>query len=244
MSESSRAAATGKPAVGVGGTSGIPATPDIAHSVFGSRFPLVEQYVVLLATAGVQRGLIGPREVGRLWERHILNCVVVQELISPGAMVCDLGSGAGLPGLVLALARPDLRVILLEPLLRRTTFLTECRDALDLDNVTVLRSRAEEQAGRLRVDVVTARAVAPLNQLAAWALPLLRPEGQLLAIKGDSAATELQAARAELKKLGAVQCAVTHLGHDVVEPATTLVRIQAGQARAPHRRSGRASRRF
>ena len=144
----------------------------------------------------MRRGLIGPREVPRLWERHLLNCAVLGELLPEGASLCDVGSGAGLPGIPLALARPDVRITLLEPLLRRTTFLDEVVRQLGLENVTVLRGRAEEMVGKLPpVDVVTARAVAPLDRLAGWGLPLLRPYGEMLALKGDTAEQELRRPR-------------------------------------------------
>ena len=169
----------------------------------------LERYADLLATAGVERGLIGPREAPRLWERHLVNCAVVAEpggLVPAGADVIDVGSGAGLPGLVWALVRPDLRVTLLEPLLRRATFLTEAVVALGLTNVQVERGRAEEC--RLRAGVVTARAVAPLDRLLRWCLPLVRPGGALLALKGSSVADEIaalpaqQAARIEIVPCG------------------------------------------
>src|SRR3954449_533182 len=146
-----------------------PPSPPTAEGVFASRTALAERYAELLATDGVVRGLIGPREAPRLWERHLLNCAVVAEMIPYGASVLDVGSGAGLPGIVLAVARPDLSVTLVEPLARRTTFLTEAVDTLGLGTtVTVVRARAEEalRNGTPTADVVTARAVAPLDRLA------------------------------------------------------------------------------
>ena len=151
---------------------------------FGAGSAQIQRFAELLATEGVRRGLIGPRELPRLWTRHILNCVVVQGLIARGRSVADLGSGAGLPGVVLAVARPDLSVTLIEPLLRRTRFLEEVTADLELSNVTVVRARAEELRGRVAFDVVVARAVAPLDRLARWGLPLCMPGGELLAIKG------------------------------------------------------------
>ncbi|WDV32203.1 16S rRNA (guanine(527)-N(7))-methyltransferase RsmG [Streptomyces sp. AD16] len=163
----------------------LPEAPAVAREVFGERFPDAVRYAELLADAGVRRGLIGPREVPRLWERHLLNCAVLSEAIDEGVSVCDVGSGAGLPGIPLALVRPDLNITLLEPLLRRTTFLTEVVELLGLDHVTVVRGRAEEVLGKLPpVHVVTARAVAPLERLAGWGVPLLRPYGEMLALKG------------------------------------------------------------
>lgn len=180
-----------------------PSTPEAARRAFPSeRLDRAERYVEVLATDGVVRGLIGPREAPRLWDRHILNCVAVEAMIPEGSSVCDVGSGAGLPGLVLAIARPDLEVELVEPLLRRTTFLTETIDALDLDNVTVTRGRADDLHGVRRYDVVTSRAVAPLTRLLEWSMPLVAPEGVLLAMKGSSVADEIQEAGETLHRLG------------------------------------------
>ena len=164
---------------------------DARAEVFGSALPQLEAYADLLAGPGTERGLLGPREVPRLWERHLLNCAGLSELIADGEVVLDLGSGAGLPGLVLALQRPDVQVVLVESLQRRADFLVEAVAALGLRNTLVRRARAEELS--LQVDVVTARAVAPLDKLAGWALPLLRPKGRLLALKGEKAAEELAA---------------------------------------------------
>ena len=147
---------------------------------FGERLGLVERFVRTLATAGVERGLLGPRETPRLWDRHILNCVRMQTLIPADASVIDVGSGAGLPGLVLALRRPDVQVTLVEPLLRRSVFLQECVEDLGLANAQVIRGRAEDLADPLVADHVTARAVAPLERLAGWCLPLLRTGGSAL----------------------------------------------------------------
>jgi 16S rRNA (guanine527-N7)-methyltransferase len=193
-------------------------------------------YAELLAAEAVLRGLIGPREVPRLWDRHLLNCAVVAELVPGGATVDDVGSGAGLPGIVLAIQRPDLQVALVEPLLRRTVFLEEAVQALGLSNVVVLRQRAEERArSRPSRDVVTARAVAPLQRLAGWCLPLLKPGGVLLALKGSAADEELQAARDVLPRLGGVGAEVVTVGGGVVDPATTVVRIYRSPSPAEQR---------
>jgi 16S rRNA (guanine527-N7)-methyltransferase len=179
------------------------AEPDLAllAQVFApDRLPVLRRYVELLATHGVTRGLIGPREAPRLWDRHLVNCGLLSPLVPDGARVVDLGSGAGLPGLVLALARPDLRVTLVEPMLRRTTFLTEACELLGVTNATVRRGRADEHAGDESFDVVTARALAPLPRLLSWALPLVAPGGALLAMKGSSAADEIRQASAELTR--------------------------------------------
>ncbi|MDQ0600463.1 16S rRNA (guanine527-N7)-methyltransferase [Streptomyces canus] len=231
----------------------LPPAPEQARTVFGDRYADAVRYAELLAEAGVQRGLIGPREVPRLWERHLLNCAVLSEVVPEGVTVCDVGSGAGLPGIPLALVREDLKITLLEPLLRRTTFLTEVVEMLGLDHVTVMRGRAEEVMGKLPpVHVVTARAVAPLDRLAAWGIPLLRPYGEMLALKGDTAEEELKAAGTALSKLGAVETSVLHVGEGVVDPLSTVVRVEVGESpggvrfaakRAKAARTGRVRRR-
>ncbi|MGP4008065.1 16S rRNA (guanine(527)-N(7))-methyltransferase RsmG [Streptomyces sp. 4N124] len=231
----------------------LPPAPEQAREVFGDRFADAVRYAELLAEAGVQRGLIGPREVPRLWERHLLNCAVLSEVVPEGVTVCDVGSGAGLPGIPLALVREDLKITLLEPLLRRTTFLTEVVELLGLDHVTVVRGRAEEVMGKLTpVHVVTARAVAPLDRLATWGIPLLRPYGEMLALKGDTAEEELKSASTALSKLGAVETSILHVGEGVVDPMSTVVRVEVGESpggvrfaakRAKAARTGRARRR-
>jgi 16S rRNA (guanine527-N7)-methyltransferase len=220
----------------------LPAPP-IAHDVFGDALPVAERYTEFLAGPGVERGLIGPREVERLWDRHVLNCAVLTELLPHGANVIDVGSGAGLPGIVLAIMRPDISVTLLEPLLRRTVFLQECVTLLGLPHVTVRRARAEEVVGQYAADIVTARAVAPLERLAGWALPLLRPDGELLAMKGERAAAELDEARPVLEKFGVRTAEVLHVGRGKVEPPTTVVRAVAGAASRPPKAPRRGGRR-
>lgn len=207
-----------------------PPAPAPAQGVFASRLPLAEDYAAWLADAGIERGLIGPREVPRLWERHLLNCAVVADLIPAGAQVCDLGSGAGLPGIPLAIRRPDLRVTLLEPLQRRVRCLEEVVPALGLDNVVVRRGRAEELHGRALFDVVTARAVAPLDRLAGWSVPLARAGGLVLAMKGSSAHEEVAAARRELRRLGGREVEVLSVGAGMVEPPVTVVRVAKDEA--------------
>jgi 16S rRNA (guanine527-N7)-methyltransferase len=193
-------------------------------------------YVDILAGPGVERGLMGPREVPKLWDRHILNCAVVADpalgFIPMNSLVADVGSGAGLPGLVWALVRPDLTMVLVEPLLRRATFLTEAVVALGLtDRVTVVRGRAEkvmtnpEWSG---VDVVTARAVAPLDRLLGWTIPLLKPNGRLVALKGSSAPTELDSAQEAVKEFNVTSIEVLTCGAGVVEPETTVVLARRG----------------
>ncbi len=207
------------------------AAPPEARAVFGSALPLLERYAALLAGPGVERGLLGPREAPRLWERHLLNCAALGELVEPGAVVADLGSGAGLPGIVLAALRPDLTVVLVEPLLRRATFLEEALAELELRTAVVRRARAEDLAGALVVDVVTARAVAPLDRLAAWALPLLRPGGRLLAQKGERADSELAAAGAALQAAGARAGEVVTVGTGL--SATRVVVVTRGERTIP-----------
>lgn len=203
-----------------------PSVPDVARRAFSSeRLPLAARYAELLATDGVVRGLIGPREAPRLWERHLLNCAVLAEAIPRGAAVCDIGSGAGLPGLVLAIARPDLRLTLVEPLLRRTTFLSEVVEALGLEQVEVVRARAEALHGSRRFDVVTSRAVAPLARLLAWSMPLVAPEGALVAMKGSSVEAELEEASSVLAELGCAAPEVVVLGQGMVDPPTTALRV-------------------
>jgi 16S rRNA (guanine527-N7)-methyltransferase len=187
--------------------------------------PLAERYADLLATDGVVRGLIGPRETPRLWDRHLVNCALLAELIPAGSTVCDIGSGAGLPGLVLAIARADLQVTLVEPLLRRTTFLEEVVADLGLEQVEVVRGRAETLHGVRRFDVVTSRAVAPLGRLLDWSMPLVAPTGALVAMKGSSVAEEVTAARPELERWGAAAPEIRVLGEDVAPSTTVALRV-------------------
>jgi 16S rRNA (guanine527-N7)-methyltransferase len=204
---------------------GPPPPPEAAADVFGDALGAASEFAELLATEGVTRGLIGPRETARLWDRHLLNCAVVAELLPDTGQLVDIGSGAGLPGIVLAILRPQLDVVLLESMQRRVAFLQECVESLGIENASVVRGRAEEYSGKVRADVVTARAVAPLDRLASWAAGLLRPGGEVLAIKGESAEQELAVARPLLSRLGARGTEILHVGHDKVVPATTVVRV-------------------
>lgn len=224
-----------------------------ASALFGDRLDLAVRYAELLVTDGVVRGLIGPREAPRIWDRHLLNCAAVAELIPPEVAVVDVGSGSGLPGLALAVARPDLAVTLVEPLARRTAFLTEAVTALRLDGqVTVLRARAEEVLAHdllSPVEIVTARAVAPLDRLVRWCLPLAAVGGRLLALKGASAAEEVAAHRDVIDRFGGGTPVVRCCGVDVIDPPTTVVEIvrerdvvaRAGSSRKAAR-PGRRSR--
>ncbi|WP_436525101.1 16S rRNA (guanine(527)-N(7))-methyltransferase RsmG [Actinoplanes sp. HUAS TT8] len=198
----------------------------VAAEVFGDRLELAGRFTQLLATEGVVRGLIGPRETPRLWERHLVNCGVMSQLFPFGASVVDVGSGAGLPGIVLAVARPDLRITLVEPLARRTAFLDEVVDELDLDNVTVVRGRAEEVVSEVGgADIVTARAVAALDRLAGWCLPLAAVGGRLLALKGASAEEEIGEHGAAIARLGGGPPELRLCGVGLIDPPATVVEI-------------------
>jgi 16S rRNA (guanine527-N7)-methyltransferase len=204
-----------------------PPVPAVARGVFADRLGVAVAFAGMLTTDGVTRGLIGPREAHRVWERHLVNCGLAADLLTEGVDVCDVGSGAGLPGLVLAVRRPDLRVTLVEPLLRRTTFLQEAVDRLGLRNVEVTRARAEELHGIRAFSVVTSRALAPLPRLLDWCMPLVREGGQLMAMKGASAAQELDAARNDLARWGAARAEVLTVGAEVIDPPTTVIRAVA-----------------
>ena len=233
----------------IGSTPASPAGPPaglaaIAAKVFGDRLPLAVRYAEQLTTAGTERGLLGPREAPRLWDRHLLNCAVVAELLPMDATVVDVGSGAGLPGLVLAIVRPDLRITLLEPLARRVAFLEETIALLGLDSVVVRRGRAEELVGSVAASVVTARAVAPLDRLAAWCLPLCERGGRMLALKGSSAATEIAEHAAAVSRAGGGKPRIVECGSGVIDPATTVVEVlrTGGPAANPRRPAAKDSR--
>jgi 16S rRNA (guanine527-N7)-methyltransferase len=230
-----------------GGEAGPPGTvvappPAAMDAWFGPRSELAEAFAVHLGTSAVERGLLGPREVPRLWTRHILNCAAVAPLLSPSAEVVDVGSGAGLPGLVLAIAREDVTFTLVEPLLRRVVWLEEVAGDLGLTNVSVVRARAEE-LGRGWADVATARAVAPLAKLSAWCLPLVRSGGVMLAIKGRSAGEELRETAGVLPALGAVAWEVREVGGELLEEPTTVVEVRKGEAGKIGRRRRAGTRR-
>lgn len=219
------------------------AMEESAAELFGERLPIARRYAELLADTGVTHGLIGPREGERVWERHVLNCAVLVELIEPGARVLDMGSGAGLPGIPLAIARPDLEIVLLEPMARRVDWLRAAVEELAL-SATVARGRAEEPAVRREwsgADVVTARAVAPLSRLAGWGLPLLRTGGRMLAIKGVSAESEVARDRAAVRDFGGSAPSVVQCGGTHVDPPTTVVVVERTAARVGSR-SGKSTR--
>jgi len=215
--------------------------PQAADIFFGPRVELVQRYAEILAGAGVERGLLGPREIDRLWDRHLFNSAAVAELLEPGERVADIGSGAGLPGIPLALARPDLRLTLVEPLLRRSEFLREVVDELGID-VAVVRGRAEELTVRERVgemDAVVSRAVASLDKLTKWSMPLLRVDGRMLAIKGERAEDEIRAHRRVMASLGAADERVMRCGESLLNPPVTVVVARRAATRAATRRPRR-----
>lgn len=217
--------------------------PRGAAEIFGERLPLAIRYADLLATSGVTRGLLGPREGERLWDRHILNCAVVESLLPHRTRVIDVGSGAGLPGLVLAIARPDLDVALIEPMQRRTDWLQEAVADLELANVAIHRGRAEEFRGRLQAAVVTSRAVARLGELARVCLPLVSGNGRMLAVKGESAEQELTEEQDQVKAAGGGACRVILLGDGVTHTPTRVVEVLRAQRPEGARGRGGASRR-
>jgi 16S rRNA (guanine527-N7)-methyltransferase len=208
-----------------------PATPEstewssaqAAAANFGDSLPQAEKYAELLAGVGVERGLIGPAEADRIWERHLLNCAAIAHLLPARCSLVDVGSGGGLPGIVLAMLLPHSRVTLLEPLARRVDFLNEAVAELGLTNADVVRARAEDLAGQMSADVVTARAVAPLDKLAVLAVGLLRPGGRVLAIKGSSAESELAKAGPVLGRLGVTDARVMRVGTPGGGAAATVV---------------------
>lgn len=204
-------------------TTDAPPPTESAHQFFGERLRHAEVFAAALADTGVSHGLIGPREVPILWGRHILNCAVIEDAFPDGARLIDVGSGAGLPGIALAIARPDLQVQLVEPMQRRTDWLTTTVTELGLDNVTVHRGRAEDFHGQLTAPYVTARAVARLDKLARWCFPLIERGGQFVALKGRSAEDELAETTKALRKLGLVEAEVTAHGGDVLETPTLTV---------------------
>ncbi len=201
----------------------------VINRVFGDKADLARRYHAWLAEEATVRGLIGPRETPKLWDRHIINSAVVGEAIGKGLTVADIGSGAGLPGIPLALARPDLKVVLVEPLLRRTTFLNEVVTDFGLDNVTVVRGRAEEKLVRAevgQVDVVTSRAVAPLGKLAGWSLPLVKSGGAMVALKGGTAQEEIDRDAKLITKAKGINPLVVEVGASVLDTPTYAVIIQ------------------
>lgn len=225
-----------------GDGAGVGAAPDSAAAIFGDRLETAQRYAELLATTGVERGLLGPREVDRIWDRHILNSAVLSELLGSGERIIDIGSGAGLPGIPLAIARPDLDVVLLEPLLRRSEFLTEVVNELGLA-VEVVRGRAEDPGVRNRFgerDAAVSRAVASLDKLTRWSLPLLRPHGRMLAIKGERASDEVEQYRRVMAASGAADVRVVTCGATYLRPPATVVSARRGKP--PHHKPARTGK--
>lgn len=198
--------------------------PAEASVVFGDRIELARRFTAALGEHGEERGLIGPLEPARLWSRHILNSAVAGPLFAAGARVGDVGSGAGLPGLVLAIARPDVEWVLIEPMERRVTWLQEQTDALELQNVTIVRARGEEWSEGAVLDAVTARAVSALKTLVPLTAPLVRVGGELVLLKGANAANEIEAASKQLRKYGLDDVRVEMVGDDVIAEPTRVVR--------------------
>lgn len=217
-----------------------PPTPAIARTVFGDHVDRAERFVAILADTGVTHGLIGPREVPRLWERHVLNCAVIGEAMpTPGASVIDVGSGAGLPGIALAIARPDLSITLIEPMLRRTTWLTEAIATLGLESVEVCRGRAQEFPGTRSSAYVTARAVAAMDKLADWCAPLVALGGELVVMKGENAEEELIAARPVMARLGMDAGTVRIVGAALPQPTTLIASTKVHEPSPARRRARR-----
>lgn len=215
--------------------------PAAAAHMFGDSLASAEKYAALLTGIGVERGVVGPAEADRIWDRHLLNCGAIAHLVPARATVVDLGSGAGLPGVVLAILMPGIRMTLVEPLARRVEFLSECVATLGLANVQVVRGRAEEFAGRLMADVVTSRAVAPLDKLAGLSAGLARPGGRVLAIKGSSAEAELAKARPVLARMGVADARIVQAGSAADGSAATVVTFTVPDHRPSGKGGGRSA---
>lgn len=202
----------------------LEAEPAAATALFGDRIDLARSFTNELARRGEELGLIGPLELPRLWTRHILNSAVLAPLLEAGGRVADVGSGAGLPGLVLAIARPDVHLTLIEPMERRVDWLTSEADRLGLDNVAVVRARAEDVADDFVVDQVTARAVSALSKLIPLTVPLVRSGGQLILMKGARVEDEMEKARKVILRMRLTDVEVLELGAGVVEEITRVFR--------------------
>lgn len=202
----------------------IESEPAEASVVFGPHIDRARRFALALGRHGEERGLIGPLEPPRLWSRHILNSAVAAPLFGPGGRVGDIGSGAGLPGLVLAIARPDVEWILIEPMERRIAWLQEQVDALELENVEVLRARGEEWKRGPVLDAVTARAVSALKTLIPLTAPLLRPGGELILLKGANAANEIDAAEKVIRRQKLADVRVEVVGEGIIAEPTRVIR--------------------
>lgn len=208
-------------------TSNVEPEPDVAAELFGDRLPLARRYADALAEEGERRGLIGPLELPRLWTRHLLNCAIIAPLLRPGR-VGDIGSGAGLPGLVLSITRPDVSFVLIEPMERRVSWLDEQIASLGLTNVEVVRARAEDTKLELPLDQATARAVSSLRKLLPVVAPLVRPSGELVLMKGANAEAEISAATKEIRKYRIHDVEVLTLGEGLLTETTRVVRGRVG----------------
>lgn len=219
----------------------LPPRPAEAEGVFGARVELAERYAAWLCGVGLLEGHLGPREAPRVWARHVLNCAAPARLLAPGCTVADIGAGAGLPGIPIALARPDVSVTLIEPMLRRTNFLDRVVADLQLDGVTVLRGRAE-LLEPLMVDAVVSRAVARLDRVWEWSARHLAPGGRVLALKGESASTELAELSARLRQRGVTHSRVHHVALPDSGATTVVVELRGTLPgpRRPSRRQGRS----
>jgi 16S rRNA (guanine527-N7)-methyltransferase len=206
-------------------TDSVETEPAVAVELFGEQIDVARAFTANLAAQGEERGLIGPLELPRLWSRHILNCAIVAPLLKPG-LVGDVGSGAGLPGLVLAIARPDVDFVLIEPMERRVAWLNEQVDELGLTNVSVVRDRAEDARLTDPLDQVTARAVSAFRKLIPLTAPLLRDGGELVLMKGAGAVAEVEAATKELRKFRVHDVEVLTLGEDVLDDVTRVIRAR------------------
>ena len=200
----------------------IEAEPEYAERIFGSGIETARGYVRALARDSDLLGLLGPRELDKIWSRHILNSAVVAELIQSGSKVADVGSGAGLPGIPMAIVQPKAKFVLIEPMERRANWLLDVIDELGLTNVRVLNQRAEE-VRQYDFDVVTARAVSALDKLLRLCIPLLKPGGSVLALKGSKAADEIEVAKKLQKKLRIESFQIVLCGDEILPEPTAVV---------------------
>lgn len=205
-----------------------PRIPRAAREVFGDSLPSIKRYAEILVDTGASHGLIGPRETPRVWDRHLLNCGIVETVLPYRTRLIDVGTGAGLPGLVLAMTRPDLQVHLVEPMLRRVKWLEGVVSELGVKNVTIHRGRAQDLTGALKAPVVTARAVARLGELTAWCAPLIEGDGVLLALKGETVAEEVERDKAEIIRFGGRGVRVLTVGEEILKTPTRIAEVRFG----------------